>query len=420
MNTFQTIVLGIFGFFIIAGLAVIAINKSRDSGEGKVMLTLWGSAPSAVIDELSKELFLSKALKVSYREFPAEGLDRELIEAIAAGRGPDMVLLPLELLLRYRDKLFPISYETYSERQFKDSFIQAGDAFLFPEGILALPFSVDPLIMYWNRNLFDEGGVATAPRYWDEFLLLPNRLTRRDAKGNFSRSAVALGEFKNINGAKEIILALLLQSGSSGGSMQGGFPTLLRSDSGAARAVDFYTEFSNPSKVVYSWNRGQPSSRQAFLASRLAIYFGFGSELPELRRGNPNLNFDAAHFPRPRDAQVSFTYGKMTGVAVLRSAQNIGGALQATFLLASPAASSLLSGRTGLPPVQRSLLGKAPADAFGSVLYDSALRSRGFLDPNPTESSPVFQELIESITGGRAKASSALVGAEARLRGLVR
>jgi ABC-type glycerol-3-phosphate transport system substrate-binding protein len=419
MNTFQTIVLGIFGFFILAGLLVIGLNKSR-GGEGEVTVSVWGSAPSAVLSELSEQLFARGKLKLSYREIPAEQLDRELIEALAAGRGPDAALLPLELILRYRDKLFPVSYENYTERQFKDAFIQAGDAFLFPEGALALPLSVDPLVMYWNRNLFDEAGIATPPRYWDEFLLLPARLTRRDARGNLSRSAVALGEFRNVTNAKEILLALLLQSGNSVVSSSGGILGVTLGERGAGRVVDFYTEFANPSKTAYSWNRGEPSSRQAFLASRLAAYFGFGSELASLRSGNPNLNFDAASLPRPREAQVSFTYGKLTGVAVLRASRNLASAFEAAFILGSPAASSLFSAKTGLPPVHRALLVKAPTDAFGAVLYDGALRSRGFLDPNPSASTRIFQEMIESVTGGRAKSSEALSRAEGELRSLVR
>lgn len=421
MNTFQTIVLGIFGFFILAGLIVIGLQKSRGGSEGVVTVSVWGSAPTAVISALSEQLLSgNQKLKLAYREIRPEALDRELIEALAAGRGPDIVLLPLELLLRYRDKVFPIPYESYSERQFKDSFVQAGDAFLFPEGVLALPFSVDPLLMYWNRNLFDEAGIAAALKYWDEFLLLPKRLTRRDARGGLSRSAVALGEYRNIVNAKEILLALLIQSGNRVVALSGGVPEVILSQFGAARAVDFYTEFANPGKTVYSWNRGEPLSRQAFLSSRLAVYFGFGSELADLRRGNPNLNFDSAAFPRPRDAQVSFTYGKLVGVSILRTSSNLPSAFQVAFLLGSSAASATVSAKTGLPPVHRSLLGKAPTDAFGAVLYDGALRARGFLDPNPAESGRVFQELIESITGGREGSGNALARAEGGLRALMR
>lgn len=418
MSTFQTIVLGIFGFFIIAGLIVIATTKSR-GGEGEVKVSLWGSAPSAEVQELA-EKFFPKKLILSYLEIPAEGFDQALIEALAVGRGPDTILLPAELLLREREKLYPIPYANYTERQFKDTFIQAGDAFLLPEGIAALPFSTDPLLMYWNRDLFDAAGVASPPKFWDEFLLLAPRLSARDRAGNLTRSAVALGEYRNITNAKEILAALLLQSGSGAVSFAAGVPAVAFG-SGAASVIDFYTEFSNPEKTTYSWNRAQPSSRQAFLSARLAVYFGFGSERTLLRSGNPNLNFDAGFFPSPRGAQIALTYGRITGVAILRTSRNLPAALQAAYLLTSQDAAAALSQESGLPPAHRALLSEKPTDAFGSVLYDSVIRSRGFLDPNPGASAAVFQNMIESITSGRSRGGSeALQRAEQELKGLIR
>lgn len=418
MTTFQTVVLGLFGFFIIAGLLVIATTKSR-SGEGETIVALWGSAPTAEMQALSERLF-PRSLRLAYTEIAAERFDQELVEALASLRGPDAILLPLELLLRERDKLYPVPYANYSERQFKDTFIQAADAFLLPDGVAALPFSVDPLVMYWNRDLFDAAGISTPPKFWDEFLLLAQKLTVRDRVGNLSRSAAALGEYRNVTHAKEILTTLLLQSGNPTMSLGSGVPTVTLGERGSGSVIDFYTEFANPVKTVYSWNRAQSSSRQTFLSSRLATYFGFGSELLELRRGNPNLNFDVTFFPRPRTAPIALTYGKLSGVAILRTSRNLPAALQAAYLLTSQDAAALLTEKSGLPPVHRALLAAKPTDAFGSILYDSALRARGFLDPNPQLSAEVFQSMIESITSGRSRSSEALSRAEQELRALVR
>lgn len=421
MNSFQTIVLGIFGFFIIAGLLVIATVKSR-GGEERVELSIWGSAPSAGIDDL-REKFFSKndLLGVSYRAVPAEAFDQELLEALASGRGPDLLLLPAELLLRYRDKLALIPYATYSERQFRDTFIQEGDLFLLPEGVAALPFSLDPLLMYWNRDFLDEAGIATPPRYWDEFLPLANNLTLKDKLGNISRSGVALGEYRNIASAKELLSALFLQSGNPifAPDSTGAFRASLGQPSASA-VLDFYTEFANPLKPVYSWNRSLPLSTNAFLSSKLAVYFGFGSEYAALRKGNPNLNFDVALLPRPRNATVGLTYGRLTGIAIFRSSQNPAAALQVAYTLASPQAAARLNEQSGLPPVQRALLAQKPTDAFGAVSYDSAARARGFLDPNPRVTGEAFKQMVESVTSGRERSGEALSRANAQLQAALR
>ncbi len=419
MNSFQTIILGIFGFFIIAGLLAIALVKQK-GGPTVVNITIWGSVPQAIVDDVLRSVFTDETLKVSYRSIPEESLDDALLEALAAGRGPDMVLLPLELLSRYKDKLQLIPYGTYTERTFKDTFIQESDLFLFPKGIVALPFYLDPLVMYFNRDLLDEVGVAQPPKYWDEFIPLAKKLTIRDEDGNISRSAVALGEFRNVNYAKEILATMFLQGGNP----------IITTDSSGARAtlgqtnvssvLDFYTEFANPRKPDYSWNRALPSAKSFFLSSRLGVYFGLGSEYNELRKGNPNLDFDVALFPRPRNQNVGIVYGKLTGVSILRTSRNSSSALQVAYTLVTPKSANRLRVKTGLPPVQRGLLANKPTDGYGAIMYDSATRARGFLDPNPKASTEIFRTMIEGITSGKVRSAEAAVKAQTELNGAIR
>ncbi|MDO8619848.1 MAG: ABC transporter substrate-binding protein [bacterium] len=421
MNSFQTIILGVFGFFIIAGLLAVAMVKQGGDAQ-KVTVTIWGSRPRVEVQNLIANLYgKSETVGVSYREIGEANFDQTVIEALAVDKGPDLILLPLELLLRYRDKIRPVPYDKYTQRTFQDTFIQEGDHFLQADGIVAFPLVLDPLIMYFNRDFLDEAGITTPPKYWDEFLTLARDISVKDETGNLSRSAVALGEYRNILSAKEILSALFLQSGSSifGLSSTGNLRGTLTQE-GTSAVLDFYTEFANPLKPVYSWNRSLPLSKEQFTASELAIYFGFGSEYTEIQRTNPNLNFDVGLFPRPRNATVGITYGKLTGVAMLRSARNPSVALQVALTLGSPQAAGFLHKENGLPPVHRSLLSDKPADPFLAVLYDSASRSRGFLDPNPAVSGEIFRTMVESVTSGRARSPQALGKANQELQSALR
>lgn len=421
MTTFQTIVLGIFGFFVVAGLIVLAITKAQGGGAQGVTLALWGTAPAGAVQEILKTRFPEKgAITVIYEEKSPDSLEQELIEALANGAGPDMLLLPPGFLARQKNKLAAIPYTNYTERQYKDAFIAGADIFLQPDGIYALPVSVDPLLMYWNRDIFDGAGIAAPPRYWDEFLLLAAQITRRDRVGNLSRSAVPLGEYRNITNAKEIIAALLLQAGNPVVSSAGGAFSPALSGQGAESAVNFYTEFANPVKPVYSWSRSMPESRRAFLSEQLAVYFGFGSEYAELRSANANLNFDVALFPSPRNATVGITYGRMLGAAILKRTPYFPQAYQVALTLSGKEFVAELSAALAAPPVRRDLLALRPGDAFGAILYDSALRARAFADPGPSASGAIFQDMIESITGGRARAGEALSRANGELGALIR
>ncbi|PIQ68524.1 MAG: hypothetical protein COV91_03660 [Candidatus Taylorbacteria bacterium CG11_big_fil_rev_8_21_14_0_20_46_11] len=420
MNSFQTVVLGIFGFFIIAGLIVIATVKTT-GGTPAVQISMWGSAPSTDIQPLLEQYFDSETLKVSYTEFAPESLDNSLVEALASGTGPDMVILPAELLVRYRDKIVFVPYTNYSDAQFRESFTQGAELFLEANGISALPFSVDPLLMYYNRDMLEGAGIVSAPKYWDEFLSIGNKLTKRDGIGNISRSAVALGEYRNIDNAKEILTGMFQQSGNAVVAHEAtGRSYSVLEQTGAVSVLDFYTEFANPLKPSYSWNRAQVGSRSAFLSSRLAVYFGFGSEYNDLRKSNPNLNFTVAHFPNPRTASVSLTYGKFSGLAVLKSSRQQSAGLAVALTLSSASAQATFGRLSGLPPVRRDLLASRPTDTFGGILYDASIRARGFFDPNPTESVQVFQDMVESITSGKSGTGNAISQASSGFQRLIR
>ena len=421
MNSFQTIILGIFGFFIIAGLLAVAMTKSNKNAD-KVNLTMWGSESSVEVNNLIKNFYeRNDKIGVVYREIDERELDQTIIEALAVGRGPDMVLLPAELLLRYRDKIRLIPYENYSARIFSDTFVQEGDLFLAPKGIYAFPFVLDPMVMYWNRDMFDEAGISAPPKYWDEFLTLAKNISEKDSTGNLSRSAVALGEYRNIVSAKEILSVLFLQSGNTiMGTDEKGAAKALLNQGGASAVLNFFLEFANPLKPIYSWNRSLPSSRNQFTSSRLAVYFGFGSEYKDLQKKNPNLNFDVALLPRPRNASLGITYGKLTGIAMLRGVRNPSVALQVLLTLTSPSASGFLHSQNDLPPVHRNLLRDKPSDTVGAILYDSASRARGFLDPNPAKSAGIFQTMIESVGSGKEETVRALSKANSELQSALR
>jgi len=325
-----------------------------------------------------------------------------------------MILLPHDLIMRFADKVVPIPYSTFSERTFKDTFVEEGELFLSPTGALALPFTIDPLVMYWNRDVFSSASLALPPKLWGEFADLAVTLTEKDTRLNITKSALAFGEFTNIVNAKEILSALIFGAGNPITSRgPEGIRTVLSDKLGATLfpaqvALDFYTQFSNPAKTVYSWNRALPSSKNFFTSGDLAIYIGFASELSDIYRKNQNLNFDVAPLPQARDARVKTTYGTMQGIAILRTSPYIADAYSVAGILVSSENLALFSEVTGLPPVLRDLLANKPTNPIQVVFYNAALQARGWLDPEPMKTSAIFKDMIESLSSGRLKTSEAV------------
>ena len=75
----------------------------------------------------------------------------------------------------------------------------------------------------------------------------------------------------------------------------------------------------------------------------------------------------------------------------------------------------MLSSITELPPVRRDLLSEVQTDAVSSVFYDSAIISKGWLDPESPKTEAIFKNMVESVTSGRASLSEAVSTADAEL-----
>jgi ABC-type glycerol-3-phosphate transport system substrate-binding protein len=425
MNKFQMILMGLFGLFLIGGIIIFSTYKGNS--QNAVTVVIWGTIPqndfSNIIQKTS--LYQSKEFTVQYVEKKEEDFDANFIESLASGDGPDIFMLPSGKILKHRNKVFVIPYNVFTQRQFKDSFIEGAEIYMAPEGVLALPISVDPLVMYWNRSIFTDVKITEPPKYWDEFYSLANLISQKDGALNISRSAVAFGEFANISHAKEIILNLAMQAGTpvttwNGDKVQSVFGDSLGQPTiPAEAAVNRYTEFSDPAKSSYSWNRSLPDSTDYFLSGDLGLYFGFASEIGNLQLKNPNLNFDVAVVPTEREGKTNVSFANFNALAITKSSKNPSAAFSVISILSGADGAAAFSSISKLPPARRDLLNQKPVNAYESVFYDSAIRSRAWLDPSPTETDAIFKNMIESITSGRARTGEAVARASRELSSLL-
>ncbi|MEK7531433.1 MAG: extracellular solute-binding protein [Patescibacteria group bacterium] len=428
MTKFQVILISVFTFFILVGVGVFATYKG--SGEKEVSLTLWGTFPEKVMRDFSNsDAIRGAGFRLNYVEENSETIENDLLEAIAAGNAPDMMIVPGDLLLSLENKLILVPEKTLSERTFKETFIEGAEIFYTKDGALGIPLAVDPLVMYWNRPLLQSAGFTKPPVFWQDFYILGPRLTQVDKNKNIIRSGVALGEYKNITHAKELLSTLIIQAGSPIVSVgEGGLVASLdirvseNPTPPAESVLRFYSEFSDPSKNFYTWNKAMPNSREAFLQERLATYFGFGSELPYLSSKNPNLNFFVALLPQVNGARLNpedgvargtkETFGKIHAFVFPRNGKNIDSAISAALFLSGAIPSSSFTTLTSLTPARRDVLGVPPKDAYLSVFYESALVSHSWLDPSPQATDDLFRDLVSSVTSGRASLSGSVSQAQ--------
>ncbi len=282
MRPFQIIIFAIFGVLALVGLFLFA-NYSGYGGGQRVIgtVTIWGTLPGDDMQQTIGELIKSKKEfgSVRYVEKDAQTFETTLAEAIASGGGPDLVLISQEQLLAQRNKLSVIPYTSLPERKYKDSYLPIFELFLNEEGTYGVPFLLDPLVMYYNRPMLASVGVAQPPTTWEAVTGMSALLTRKLSDQTVTKSLIAIGEYDNVTNARAVVSLLLLQSGTTiTRNTSNGYRASLIATSAngfgispAESAMNFYTQFANPSKTVYSWNRAMPESRQAFLAGDLAL-----------------------------------------------------------------------------------------------------------------------------------------------------
>ncbi len=428
MTKFQIALTGVFAFFILVAVFTFSFSRGGKRSVERFEVTIWGTFPNATFIQAYNSLPISndRNAVVRYEEKNPATFDAEFVEALASGVGPDLVLIPHGKFLKHKNKFLPIPYNSYPERTFRDTFVEQGELFLAADGIYALPISIDPLVMYWNRSTFSSNGLSRPPQQWSEFFGLSQNLTVRDAAFNVTKSAVALGEYRNIVNAKAILSTLIMQAGSPIVEAAGnGYKSALSDRRGLPitptdAALSFYTEFSDPAKPYYSWNRSLSDSQTRFLAGDVAVYFGFASELLPLQVKNPNLNFDVAPMPQSAGSQYSITYGELWGVALVRASKSPAGAYRVATALSSAEGVRAFATQLRVPPVRRDLLAQNPAsDPYLSTFYTSALWSKGWLDPDPDATAVIFADLVESITAGRMSQQQAITLANTQLQRLL-
>src|SRR3989344_1837717 len=283
MKNFQIILVAVFIVAAVFGLLVFsgAIPLGEDTPEGgQGSVVLWGTFPAEIVNTLLGEFVdANPDIALSYIEKNPETFDNDLLEALASGKGPDIFFLPDDLTFHYGNKILTIPYQNYPVSAFKNNFVSAGEVFLTSQGILAFPITIDPLVMYYNRSTLDAAGIVDPPKNLDNFVNMTPTLTKRDDSNKIIKSATALGHYSNVSHAKDILSMLFMQTGNK---MVVESEGRLVSDLGLyipegafspVTALQFYTDFADPSKNVYSWNKSLPPSRDYFSTNNLAFYF---------------------------------------------------------------------------------------------------------------------------------------------------
>jgi multiple sugar transport system substrate-binding protein len=437
----------IFIFLITSGFGCKMVDKEVQEAMKPITLEYWRvwDGPDAFEEIITAYNQLHPFIKINYKKLRYSEYERELLEAMAEDRGPDILSIHNTWVKKYQNMLAPMpdtitmaypvvkgtikkevipelrTKKSLSLGELQNNFVDVvyGDV-VYPEivekevigeRIYALPLSVDTLAMYYNKDLLNNSGIPETPGYWNTaFQQTVKKLTKQDTKGNIIQSGVALGGSTNIERYSDILSVLMMQNGTvmleDGRVLFHSIPSYLKNDNifPGLEALRFYTDFANPAKEVYSWNSEMENSLNLFIQGKLALFFGYAYHLPEIKTGAPKLNFGVAKLPQIEGSSRQINFANYWVEGVSKKSEHITEAWDFVQFMTSPEQVKKYLDKVKKPTALRALVNDQAADDDIKVFVEQVLTAKSWYkgdDANAAEI--IIGEMIDSMVRGDDK-----------------
>ncbi len=412
------------GVILIFALVFLGIlpglqNQQANPQNIKATINVWGvgdpsAAYSAAIQSFNATY---KKVTINYKSFPdAQTYDAAVLNALAAGQGPDIFMIPNTDLTSEINKITPVPTAMYTALALKNAFPPVVEQdFVSQNQIYALPLSIDTLALIYNRKLFDQAGVPLPATWknWNDFVKYVPALVQKDAAGNITQAAAAIGGTNgNIDHASDILALIMLQNGVDPSGQSG---TGLNSQA-AQNALAFYAQFAASSSADYTWNASLPDSLTAFAQGQAAMIFDYESAIPQIQAQNQFLDLETAMVPQPQGAANPVAYPSYWGYAVSKQSPNA--ALAWAFILnmttnAQNATAYVTA--TGKPPALNTVIYNYLNDPVLSPYARQALIATSWHQVDPAAEANILSQVIQSVISGQASVQNALTQAQGQI-----
>ncbi|RTR29179.1 sugar ABC transporter substrate-binding protein [Robertmurraya yapensis] len=188
----------IWKLFSILSIALILLfqagcsdSSSSSSGEkdGVVTLKFWDmhtDAEKAFFEDLVKEYNAANEgkVKIEYTAFnQSDYSNTKLPVAFANDEGPDVFMVSPGDFTKYAESNILADLNSYFPEGAKEDFLPASiEAVTYDDKVLALPYELELLGLYYNKKMLADAGVEV-PKTWDELKSAAEKLTTSDVAG---------------------------------------------------------------------------------------------------------------------------------------------------------------------------------------------------------------------------------------------
>jgi ABC-type glycerol-3-phosphate transport system substrate-binding protein len=461
----------LFSFFSAFTLCAVLFGQGCTRGPDaatvaasrRIELNIWGVIDDVDVysDILRDYHTLHPNVTLNYRRLRLEEFESELLNALAEDKGPDIFMVHNTWIGKYQSKIAPMplstkvavqrvvgtvkketvyvleNQPTISLRKYKTDYPDAviadtvrsvnvstkADTRDIQQRVLAIPMSVDTLGLYVNKDLLNAAGIATVPPTWDAFQTAVPRLVKQDAQGELLQSAVGLGTGYNVEREPDILAALMMQNGTVMAEEDGSptfalLPTALsdiREEPPAFQALQFYTDFANPAKSVYTWNSKQPNSLDAFIQGKTAFFLGYSYHLPVIRARAPKINLGISPLPQIEGNPV-VNIANYWNWTVSKKTKNLDTAWNFLNFMMQPTEATKYLEAAKRPAAEKSLLETQLEDEDVGVFASQVLTSKSwYRGTDPRAMEDAFQVMAENVLAGTEEIPTAIRNAQTKV-----
>jgi|LakMenEpi03Aug12_release.lakeMendotaPanAssembly.Ray.scaffolds.fasta_scaffold48030_2 multiple sugar transport system substrate-binding protein len=409
--------------------SALGFNPRRTEKLQNAELVIWGlwdesEFMNTYISEFRKQY---SNIKLDYRKLTPQEYEVELVNALAENRGPDIFAMHHTWYSKHKNKLAPMPEEIMSLKEYKERFVDVVyEDFVVEDKVYGFPLYTDTLALFYNKDAFSDAGIANPPSTWKEVQQIVPKLTKIDQAGNFIQSGIALGTGDNINRSSDLLALLILQTGAQMTDPNDYTKitfTQGRSQSGqdinpSNLAMEYYTDFANPKKTVYTWNSTLNNSIDAFYEREVAMMIGYSYQVDAIKAKAPRLNFAVAPLPQVSlDAGLA-NYANYWGYGVSTQSKHPKEAYTFLKFMTEKEQSQEYFLNTKRPTSRRDLIDIQSQDLDYGIFVKQVLQAKTWRQPDNNTVDKILIEAINNVNLGLFSYSRALSQAQSQIQAL--
>lgn len=415
--------------------------KTKTVAKTKV-LTIWDyKDEKAAYDPVISNFQTENNIKVNYVVKSPSSYLSDTVDAIAAGNGPDVWIVPNDVMPQYHDKMVPMPKGLLANSEqkkddlevFNDTYpkVVVGDN-VFNNQIYGTPIAIDTLKLFMNSSLAFQALqdyrlknpnantdqiqnlLSYGPKNWDDFVQIV-RFFSPKTNSKFTFSTVALGTTDNISTYNDLLSIIMMQNGAKMTSDDLGTALFNTSTNlfgtvgyPGTKALSFYTSFADPKSPNYSWNSSMESDVRVLAEGKTSMIFGYNSTLKAVHNITPNLSIQTFDIPQVKETANPINFARYTTLTVAKSSANT----NLAWKFISEATGNNFSG------AYLSISNQDTAKISNYSSDNSVLTAQNWYNPDTIKVKQILKSAIDQVvTGGDAQ--TAMDGAAGQITTLL-